>query len=279
MTDHTALTTTAASPSDSRQQATITAIRSHHAQLGRTLADHTLTIQDAIDRLSVPAERRARLVDFCSTEVLPHAAAEEETLYSTAAELPELRLLVRAMREEHTVLRDLVGRLEAAQTQGEIAGTAAALNALFQTHLAKENDLLLPALAEAGVDLDSLLTGMHDILGSTESGAGAAPGSEDAGCCGHGCTCGGHDADAGGGADTAELVDSELDVRTLAPAQRHQQIFAAFEALAAHMAFVLVNDHDPKPLYYQFAAEYPGEFTWDYIESGPQVWRVQIGRP
>jgi len=42
---------------------------------------------------------------------------------------------------------------------------------------------------------------------------------------------------------------------------------------------VLVNDHDPKPLYYQFAAEYPDRFTWDYLEAGPEVWKVRIGRP
>ena len=43
--------------------------------------------------------------------------------------------------------------------------------------------------------------------------------------------------------------------------------------------YVLVNDHDPKPLYYQFEAEHKGDFTWEYLESGPEVWRVDIGRP
>ena len=42
--------------------------------------------------------------------------------------------------------------------------------------------------------------------------------------------------------------------------------------------FILVNDHDPKPLYYQFSAEHPGQFTWDYLEKGPEIWRVKIGR-
>jgi uncharacterized protein (DUF2249 family) len=41
---------------------------------------------------------------------------------------------------------------------------------------------------------------------------------------------------------------------------------------------VLVNDHDPKPLYYQLEAEYPRQFSWTYVESGPQVWRVEIGK-
>jgi uncharacterized protein (DUF2249 family) len=42
---------------------------------------------------------------------------------------------------------------------------------------------------------------------------------------------------------------------------------------------VLVNDHDPKPLRYQFEARHVGEFTSDYLESGPKVLRVRIGRP
>ena len=80
--------------------------------------------------------------------------------------------------------------------------------------------------------------------------------------------CDGHDADG----------DPELDVRDLAPAQRHESIFAGYHALALGAGFVLVNDHDPKPLRYQFEAEHPGEFTWDYLEAGPKVWRVRIGR-
>ncbi|MGH9092957.1 MAG: DUF2249 domain-containing protein, partial [Acidimicrobiales bacterium] len=79
--------------------------------------------------------------------------------------------------------------------------------------------------------------------------------------------------------DARPLVsDSELDVRDLAPAQRHQSIFAEYEALCPGAGFVLVNDHDPKPLRYQFEAEHPGEFTWDTLETGPQVWRVRVGK-
>lgn len=71
----------------------------------------------------------------------------------------------------------------------------------------------------------------------------------------------------------------ELDVRPQPPARRHALIFEVFHALTVGEAFVLVNDHDPKPLSYQFAAEYPDQFTWDYLESGPEVWKVRIGRP
>lgn len=69
-----------------------------------------------------------------------------------------------------------------------------------------------------------------------------------------------------------------VDVRTLVPAQRHAKIFELVNALKPGGAFELVNDHDPKPLYYQLEAEYPGQFSWTYVEYGPQVWRVKIGK-
>ena len=73
-------------------------------------------------------------------------------------------------------------------------------------------------------------------------------------------------------------VKSTLDVRTVPPAQRHPLIFQTFDALQPGEAFMLVNDHDPKPLYYQFKFEKEGQFTWDYVEQGPEVWRVQVGK-
>jgi len=72
--------------------------------------------------------------------------------------------------------------------------------------------------------------------------------------------------------------DLLLDVRTEPPIRRHDLIFRTFDGLGVGGAFVLVNDHDPKPLYYQLAAEQAGTFSWDYLEQGPAVWRVRIGR-
>jgi uncharacterized protein (DUF2249 family) len=74
------------------------------------------------------------------------------------------------------------------------------------------------------------------------------------------------------------INDRVLDVREEAPARRHELIFDTFSTLPAGESYVLVNDHDPKPLRYQFEAENAGEFSWDYLEAGPEVWRVRIGR-
>ena len=69
-----------------------------------------------------------------------------------------------------------------------------------------------------------------------------------------------------------------VDVRSLVPAQRHATIFKLVAELGPGASFVLVNDHDPKPLYYQFQAELGPVFTWDYLETGPEVWKVRITR-
>ncbi len=71
---------------------------------------------------------------------------------------------------------------------------------------------------------------------------------------------------------------ARLDVRTEPPARRHTQIFSTYGALTPGESFELVNDHDPKPLYYQFEAEHHGKFEWEYLEQGPVTWRVRIGR-
>ncbi|MGE5589606.1 MAG: DUF2249 domain-containing protein [Bacillota bacterium] len=68
------------------------------------------------------------------------------------------------------------------------------------------------------------------------------------------------------------------DVRGLPPQERHPLIFRTFSALNSGEKMILVNDHDPKPLYYQMSAEMPGQFEWTYMEEGPRDWRVAITR-
>jgi uncharacterized protein (DUF2249 family) len=69
-----------------------------------------------------------------------------------------------------------------------------------------------------------------------------------------------------------------IDVRELPPRERHPRIFAALATLAPGEALAIVNDHDPKPLRYQIEAEQPGVFSWEYVQQGPQLWQVAIGR-
>lgn len=78
-------------------------------------------------------------------------------------------------------------------------------------------------------------------------------------------------------ADTANSPET-IDIRSLVPAQRHAKIFELVNGLQPGKSFIFINDHDPKPLYYQLQAEYPDQFSWTYRVSGPEEWRVEIGR-
>ena len=70
----------------------------------------------------------------------------------------------------------------------------------------------------------------------------------------------------------------ELDVRVIPPRDKHPTIFHTFDGLTSGQSMVIINDHDPRPLRYQLAAERPDSFDWTYQEEGPETWRVRIDR-
>jgi uncharacterized protein (DUF2249 family) len=265
----------------------IAAIRGHHEAMAAELAELTAGVLAAA-RTGDCTQAQRRLHDWYRTELLPHAVAEERALYSEGAEIDATRLLICAMLAEHRQLVSLIAELALAHEPLQVATAAAATQAVFTVHLSKENDLLLPALDQAGIDLAASLAGMHEVLGGGSSAA-----QDDHGC---GCGCS-HDApeQGEGGRSSGVPVQllreppapqppapaaqpGELDVRTLPHGQRHEIIFARLDALAPGEALVIVNDHDPKPLRYQTSALWPDTFEWTYREAGPQVWRVAITR-
>ncbi len=67
-----------------------------------------------------------------------------------------------------------------------------------------------------------------------------------------------------------------LDVTLLEPKQKHPTVFEYFDELGEGEHFILHNDHDPKPLYYQMLAERGNVFSWEYTEQGPKWWKVII---
>lgn len=71
---------------------------------------------------------------------------------------------------------------------------------------------------------------------------------------------------------------AQVDARLYQPKDKHPTILNAFTSLKAGEVMELINDHDPKPLHYQFMIEMPEQFTWEYLEEGPEIWRVAIGK-
>ncbi|MHB8731139.1 MAG: DUF2249 domain-containing protein [bacterium] len=231
-------------------------LRHHHEELAGKMAGY-------VDALTggAPAADPEPFVRFLREELLPHAAGEERYLYPAVEPLLKAHGMATAtMRMDHraiegyvTALEEAAARLRRARTPErasavrDLTRLAWQLEALFDVHLKKEEQVYMPVLAQYAPEAEQqrIIAQMHEVP-------------------------------AGRPAANAK---AELDVRTRAPARRHAVIFETFEALDPGQAFVLVNDHDPKPLYYQFQAEQPGKFTWTYLEQGPEVWRVCIGRP
>jgi len=69
-----------------------------------------------------------------------------------------------------------------------------------------------------------------------------------------------------------------LDLRPLPPRERHAKIFQTWNRLESGETMKIINDHDPKPLRYQFEAEQNGKFQWQYEQEGPVDWIFNIKR-
>jgi len=78
--------------------------------------------------------------------------------------------------------------------------------------------------------------------------------------------------------NAAPEITSTLDVRNIEHAQRHPLIFRTYNALQPGQAFVLVVDHDPKPVLFELDFVQKGKFEYSYLEQGPEVWRVQVAK-
>ncbi|MBI5811055.1 MAG: NifU family protein [Deltaproteobacteria bacterium] len=67
-----------------------------------------------------------------------------------------------------------------------------------------------------------------------------------------------------------------LDLRGIPVFERHPRIFDTWEELQAEETLRIINDHDPKPLHYQFEGEYKDSYGWEYVKKGPEEWVVNI---
>jgi uncharacterized protein (DUF2249 family)/iron-sulfur cluster repair protein YtfE (RIC family) len=295
----------------------------HHAELVAGVRTCVRELADAVGAGKPHLLAWADLLAYLGSDILPHAAAEEDTLYPAAAAVG-LSGQVEAMVGEHRQLEDAIEALARTTEPAEMVSRAEQLEALFTAHVAAENDVVLPALIDGDTGLAEILAAMHEAYHVAKRGtighrqtaadltasltamlATALDALAEAGEADQACRLAAdawanlrgprpelaapvttllHRLVRRGQSEaipvTAEAVgdEPELDVRELAPARRHQVIFTAYHALRPTACFVLVNDHDPKPLQYQFAAEHPGEYSWDYLQAGPRVWKVRVGK-
>jgi uncharacterized protein (DUF2249 family) len=221
------------------------AIRDGHHRLLAALRPKVALLTEL--RLDADAREAARtsLRVFCTEDVRRHLAATDQALHAPAAGAAETRLLIRALRATTGSLNGLIDELAATDDADTTASLARGLEAVLATHVAVELAVLPAALAALpGADLPTLTADWATLLD-------------------------------GGTLDRPDVIDAT----ELPHGRRHPRIFARYARLAPGESFTLVNNHDPKPLRREFEAAHPGAFTWDYVESGPDRWRIRIGRP
>lgn len=73
-------------------------------------------------------------------------------------------------------------------------------------------------------------------------------------------------------------TENILDATLLHPSEKHATIFSQFNALGKGASFILLNDHDPLPLRSQFTSEFGDTFDWEYIEKGPEWFKIRISK-
>jgi uncharacterized protein (DUF2249 family) len=299
------MTTSVAPATLDASRAAQDAITAHHAHLVETVQAHATALLDASAAGSLEGASSARrdLVLFCRAEVLPHSIAEEDTIYALARELPETRGLVDAMIADHRAMAELIDDLAGATTPLGASAAAYALKVLFELHVDKDDDYVLPVLAASEkvslADGLTQLTALADELGSAAQGGGCGCGGGGCGCGGGaeaaapaqsagGCGCGGGGCGCGGHEDVYDVAPHAaptaapsrpvLDARQVPHNIRHATVFGALDAVRAGAGLELIAPHDPLPLLAQVEERDPGAFEITYLERGPEVWRIALDR-
>jgi uncharacterized protein (DUF2249 family) len=75
-----------------------------------------------------------------------------------------------------------------------------------------------------------------------------------------------------------KLIDPNrvMDMRAIPCSVKHGLIIRTWLNLPVGGHFILVNGHDPVPLFYQFSAQWPDTFTWEHLSKNPEEVRVKI---
>jgi uncharacterized protein (DUF2249 family) len=253
-----------ATPSGHSRPIEIEQMVAHHEQLGAQLRGRVHALATAVAATKDFGHERADLHGFLAGEVVPHALAEEDSVYSAGASHATLQPLVAGMTMEHETLVALAARI-ATDTDGvAVASAAAAFLELFEVHVRKENDLLLPGLLADGVDPAQLLAGMHGAFEARRREVGAGhPGANPT-----------DDA----GELLAQTGEPVVDTRVHATGSCASLASESVDALEVGGSFVLVADHDPRGIHYMLDAERPGSTRWEPLEDGPDRWQVRIAK-
>jgi uncharacterized protein (DUF2249 family) len=248
-------------------------VEQRHAELAGALTARTAALSKALhDGREWPAHRD-EVATWCGRVLMPYFDGIVSRASAMAHRLPRFELLLRGLRHEQALLQELIARLRAVEHADKGLVEVGALRTLASSHLAKLDGLLLPALAEEpGCTVADLLevpppsvgAGGADRQGVETAGTRGAPGDQAAGS-----ACGCHEEPG---------RTPELDARAVPHAIRHATVLGALDAVEGHATLDLLAPHDPIPLLAQIDQRWPDGFDVEYLERGPETWRLRFTR-
>lgn len=233
------------------------AAEAHHAELQTGLTQLTETLLTSVANRAPHQPAQRELVDFLRGQLLPHAEVEQTLLYAAGTHQTQTSLLVRAMTDEHRMMVALIDEVDQAATAIDAAVAAGAVVVLCDVRIEQENRLLLPALAEAGVDITTLLNETPEIIGDTPRAAVNAATSTD---------------HRGMHADDSTAIgqiprqlqsiqgdergsDSQVDLSGLDYHERRRRLFTALRALQPGQVLRLNSDQADDVYWLRYEAE------------------------
>lgn len=168
---------TVALASNATDSQALESVERRHAERAAGLALRASTLLATVRTGGGWEPARDELVAWCHARVLAPLAAEEAVLYPAARRREELVALVRALAHEHALLDHLVAQVRDAADGPAALTHAGAAQVLYESHVAKVDELLLPALAlDHGTSVAELLAAADAACGGPEVWRGASPG-------------------------------------------------------------------------------------------------------
>lgn len=146
-------------------QETAIKMRQHHAAMVAQLRTLNDQLQNRSGQGDDIAQTRSAIIEFATNELLPHAAAEELTIYRAAQNADGFLVFVRSMVDEHKILREIIDALKISTTNAAVISFSGALTELFAWHAEKENRFIIDDFARRDtIDLSAILATMHEKL-------------------------------------------------------------------------------------------------------------------
>ena len=203
---------------------------------------------------------QSALVDFAEQELVPMAASLAGA-FAKATPPPSVNLLAAVAAAHSERLSATTKALEIQELPLQMVLAGGRLLEAATAFIAGATELILPELARnTAVSLADALP-KRTTTGAEATDQSQAPASG-------GCACGGHD----------EPGLAELDTRVIPHAIRHATIFGALEGLAAGKGILLIANHKPLPLLMQLEQRSPGKFAVEFVEDGPELWKLSMIR-